>query len=204
MPYGDRRQVAVPCPGDADVLHGFNTDVSEATSTALGHVAVTEANLATTIFGINSPKPATAKKFFGTTNKGYEQSFIAAGSIATARADGWEIKPRKVATFGTTRFAKVVLVEARISQGSTATYNFAWRMPLYQFNVITEAERTALGIEVYTPSDTVKPENLLFGVTSRLNRPRRTRKRTTANGRTQVIQTFVAYNKEDALPEGWT
>lgn len=203
MPYGDRRQVAVQSPGDANVLHGFNTDVSAATSAALGHTAVDASNLASTIFGINSPKPATAKKFFGTADKGYEQSFIAAGSIATARADGWEIKPGKIMTFGNTTFARVCYVEARVSQASPNSYFFAWRMPLWQYNAITAEEKTALGIETYNPTND-QPTQMVFGVTSKLNRPKRARKRSTVNGRVRVIQTFVDYTKEDNKPAGWT
>ncbi|RUT07276.1 hypothetical protein DSM106972_025370 [Dulcicalothrix desertica PCC 7102] len=202
MPYGDRRQVAVPCPGDADVLHGFNTDVSEATSTALGHTAVDASNLASTIFGINSPKPATAKKFFGTNSKGYEQSFIAAGSIATARADGWEIKPIKIMTLGNTTFARICFVEAKISSGSVGSYLFAWRMPLWQYNAITEAERTALGIQTFNPAND-QPLQMIFGVTSKNSKPKRARKRSVVNGRTRVISTFVDYTKEDNKPVGW-
>lgn len=203
MPYGDRRQVAVNSPADGTFLHGFNTDVSEATSTALGHVAVTEANLNNVIFGINSPKPATAKKFFGTNGKGYEQSFIDEARIAAARADGWEIKPRKIMTFGNTTFARVCYVEANISEGNPNTYFFAWRMPLWQYNAITAEEKTALDIRTYNPANDTGLQ-LVFGVTDKRNKAKRARKRTVTNGRARVIQTYVDYQKKDDLPVGWT
>lgn len=212
MPYGDRREVAVSMQLIPGLLYAFRTDVATATSTALGHVDAATGGVykAGVVFGINSPKPPRAKKMFATGNKRYEESFIDHTKIATARADNWDIKPGKIATLRNTTFSKVVSVDFKLvdavaaSQGVEAsparTMKYAWRMPQYQYAKLLSVDKSGLGIEEF---DSSKRGEYIMGADKGSARPARASKTITADGKAIRISTFVAYNKEDSLPEGW-
>lgn len=212
MPYGERRLVAVPMQLIPGLLYAFRTDVASATSTALGHVDAVSGSgyKAGVVFGINSPKPPRARKLFATGNKRNEESYIAHDKIATARADGWDIKPGKIATLRNTSFSKVVSVDYKLidavaaSEGveasPTRTMKYAWRMPQYQYAKLLGADKTALSIEDFDQS---KRGEYIMGADKGSARPFRASKRVTADGQVIKITTFVAYNKADNLTNGW-
>lgn len=213
MPYGERREVAVSMQLIPGLLYAFKTDVSSATSTALGHVEAANEGVykAGVIFGINSPKPPRAKKLFATGDKRYEESFIDHAKIASARADGWTLKPGKIATLRNTTFSKVVsvdykLIDAVAKSGATEasparTMKYAWRMPQYQYAAITPDERSGLGIDDF---DASKRHEYILGAGKESARPARAKKTTIVEGKTRTISTFVAYNKENSLPTNWS
>jgi hypothetical protein len=212
MPYGERRLVAVPMQLIPGLLFGFRTDVATTTSTALGHVAALNNGVSNpgVVFGINSPKPPRAKKLFATGNKRYEESYIDHSKIATARADGWDIKPGKIASLRNTSFSKVVFVDYKLidaveaSEGVEAspvrTMKYAWRMPQYQYAKLTTTDKTTLGIQDFVAADRGE---YIMGAAKNSARPKRARKTVIADGVAQNISTFVAYNKEDSLANGW-
>ncbi|MBD1899264.1 hypothetical protein NDI44_08670 [Trichocoleus sp. DQ-A3] len=205
MPYGERRLVGVDIKGMPGVRYAFRTDVSTGTSTALGHQEIIGASggfVPGVVFGANSPKPPTARKFFGTAGKGYESSFVDDGSIATARAAGWEIKAGSIAGFrGAAGFVRSVFVPYR-PFGATTAINYAWKMPLYQYNKLTTTDKTALGIEDVTNNNYT---TVLFGINN--PKPNRANKRvSTTDGQVISITTFVAAAKEDTVGDnnsGW-
>lgn len=218
MPYGERKVMAVELSQLPDVKYGFRTDVSTTTSTALGHVAAVSNGvfIPGLVLGINSPKPPTAKKFFGANGKRFESSFVDKAKIATARADGWEIKVGKTRLFRSTSFSKVVFVEFKIQDAVAAvgatpavpaiTAKYGWRMPQYQFDKIGLTELTALGVELVA----VGQQDVMFGANS--VQPQRAIKtyppvaaqgNAPASGLTNV-STFVATAKINNLPAGWS
>lgn len=212
MPYGERREVAVTMQLIPGLLYAFRTDVSSATSTALGHVDAVSGSgyKAGVVFGINSPKPPRAKKLFATGNKRYEESYIDPAKITSARADSWEIRPGKIATLRNTNFSKVVSVDYKIidavaaSEGVEAsgakTMKYAWRMPQYQYAKLVGKDKTALGIEDFDQS---KRGEYIMGAAKGSARPFRASKTILADGKSIKITTFVASNKADNLTEGW-
>lgn len=212
MPYGERRLVAVSMQLIPGLLYAFRTDVSAATSTALGHVNAAEGSgyKAGVVFGINSPKPPRAKKLFASGNKRYEESYIDHTKIASARADNWDVRPGKIASLRNTNFSKVVSVDYKLidpvaaSQGveptGARTMKYAWRMPQYQYAKLLGNDKTALGIEDF---DQTKRGEYIIGASKESARPLRASKTIVADGRPIKITTFVAYNKADNLSEGW-
>lgn len=205
--YSNGRLVSVPAPiTGATFAYGFRTKIETTSSTALGHTAVTDANLPNTLFGINHPKPRRATKDFAAP-RNTETSFIAAASIASARADGWVILAARERNYSNSSRTTLVYVEARTQKTapvSTAIYKFGWRMPDQQWDVMTEAERTALGIEAVGDDDT----DIVYGVTDDRSYPKRAYVRRNiaaedAPAQFSRISTFVAYNKLDSLPTGW-
>lgn len=206
MPYGVRREVAVPMLLIPGLLFAFRTDVDGTTSTKLGHTPalVGSGYKPGVVFGINSPKPPRARKMFATGNKHSEESYIAHTQIDAARADGWEIRPGKILSLRNTKFSKVVSVDFKIidaveaSEGveaSTAkTMKYAWRMPQYQYAKLLTGDKTALGIEDFDPT---KRGEYIIGANS--VRPRRAFKTITAGGVTARVSTFAAWNKADDL-----
>ncbi len=211
MPYGQRREVAVKMQLIPGLLYAFRTDVSTTTSAALGHtIGLENGYPPSVVFGINSPKPPRAKKFFGGTKRN-EESFISFDVITEARAAGWEIKPGKIANLRNTPFSKVVSVDYKLidavaaSQGVEAspvrTMKYAWRMPQYQYVHLTGADKTALGIEDF---DASKRGQYIMGASKNSARPFRASKVVTTGDTSIKISTFVAYNKIDNLTESWS
>lgn len=211
MPYGTRRQVGVKLALIPGLVFGFRTDVADATSTALGHVNVLSGGtyIAGTVFGINSPKPPVARKFFGTGTKKYESSYVDKDKIDDARTAGWIVKPGKNRRARSTAFSKLVYVDLKIvdavaAEGSTpaapaVTVKYAWKMPAYQYAKLTAADKTTLGISDLDADDV---KEAMFGANS--PRPYRASKTiTTTDGVQQTISTFVASNKIDSLSGGW-
>lgn len=212
MPYGARRLVAVPLSLIPGLMYGFRTDVADATSTALGHVDALDASgnyIRGVAFGVNSPKPPKAKKFFGTGTKKFESSFVAPARIDPARADGWVVTPGKVGRARSTAFSKLVYVDHKLADpvdaaGTTAALEgivvrYAWRMPLYQYNKLTATDKTTIGLSDASPDDV---RTLLLGLNS--PKPGRASKTITVDGRQQTITTFVSHNKRDSLANGWS
>lgn len=211
MPYGTRRLVAVNLVSIPGVKYGFRTDVADTTSTALGHLDAIDGSgnyIAGLALGINSPKPAKARKYFGTATKKYESSFVDPAKVDSARADGWAIIPGKTGRARSTSHSKLVYVDHKLADAvSTATnappqaaitVKYAWRMPLYQYNKLLDSDKTMLGLEDGNPNDV---KTYLLGLNN--PKPRRASKTiSTANG-LQTITTFVAWNKSDNLSNGW-
>lgn len=198
MPYGTKRLVSIPVAGITGLLYGFSTDVSTATSTALGHADASADGVVKpgTVFGANSPKPPRATKQFDSAVKGTESSFIASASIAAAKAAGWKISPGKIRFPSTTKFSVPVMVAYK-PYGSTGTVNYAWNMPKYQHALI-ESALEGLGIEVITGQNY---NQAVFGINN--PRPGRAKLVVTGEGGTNTLTTFVSTAKEDSLPTGW-
>ncbi|MBD1925759.1 hypothetical protein H6F74_05610 [Trichocoleus sp. FACHB-90] len=205
MPYGERRLVGVGLKGFAGLTYGFRTDVADATSTALGHQVILASGggyKPGTVFGANSPKPPRARKFFGTANKGYEESFVNADSIAAARTAGWDIRAGTIRAFrGASGFSRLVFVPYR-PFGATDGINYGWNMPLFQYNKLTATDKGALGIEDVTDANYT---TVLYGINN--PRPKRANKRiSTTDGAVISMTTFVASTKEDTVGDagsGW-
>lgn len=216
MPYGVRREVAVPLVQVPGLLYAFRTDVATASSTALGHVDAMGTNgryKPGVIFGINSPKPPRAKKQFSTATKNYEESFIDPAKIATARADGWKMKAGKLIALRNTKFSKMLSVDYKIVDPidatdtepaqSAKTMKYVWRVPQYQYLKLLAEDKTALGIKEFDPS---KLDEYIYGADVR---PQRATKTISFDGRQVDISTFVAWNKVDDLlsasnTSGWS
>lgn len=198
MPYGTKRLVSVAVAGLPDMKYGFSTDVSEATSTALGHVAASTNGVVApgTVFGANSPKPPRASKKFESTVKGTESSFVATGAIAAAKAAGWKISPGKIRYPSATKFSVPVMVAYK-PYAATGTVNYAWSMPKYQHALIDTA-LAGLGIELITGANYA---TAVFGINN--PRPKRAKLVVTGEGGTNTLTTFVSEAKSDSLPEGW-
>lgn len=211
MPYGQRRLVAVSFLGIPGLKYGFRTSVADTTSTALGHIDAlsgTGGYIPGVILGVNSPKPATAKKYFGTGTKRHESSFIDSSKFDSARADGWVITPAKPQRMRSTPYSKAVTVDLKVSDPALAAdgtetdpgvvIQYAWRMPADQYAKLTATDKTTLGIADVKSSDWGK---LILGANS--HKPARASKTVTADGKPITITTFVASNKVDSLANGW-
>lgn len=211
MPYGQRRLVGVHVAGIPGLIYGFRTDVADTTSTVLGHVDALNSSgdyIAGVIFGINSPKPATARKYFGADTKAYESSFVDPQKIDDARAAGWKVKPGKRLKLRSTKYSKLVYVEQKIvdeaeaqgNQGATSavTIKYCWRIPAYQYAKLLDSDKTMLGIKDVTDNDL---KTIVVGANS--NKPYKASKLISADGQLLRISTFVASNKIDNLANGW-
>lgn len=185
--YDDRELVFVTPFTGSQLKYGFMTNVDANVKSALGHTAVTGAYPVGLVIGANAPKPPRATRIRAT---GAESSFVDAESVATARANGWRIRPGKVRIASSSAKSKVVYVT---HEGN----KLAWAMPMTLYNRITAGDRTALGI-VDAPS---ADEDLIFGVSY----PRLPRVGYIAAGTdgTDVLSTFCDPSKLDSLPAGW-
>ncbi len=210
MPYGTRRVVAVALGAIPGLKYGFKTDVADATSTILGHVAAIDASgnyIAGVAFGINSPKPPKAKKFFGSATKRFESSFVDKDAVNNARADGWIITPGKRQNARSTDFSKLVYVDFKVQDAVAAvggtpavaaiTIKYCWRIPQYQYVKFLATDKDILGIKDVTSADV---RELIIGLNN--PKPRRASKTVIINGKEQTYSTFVASDKVDTLPSG--
>lgn len=191
------------------ILYGFRTSLAAAKATKLGQVAAatpTGALLPNIILGANSPKPPRAfkQRITGET----DSSFVNFGSIATARTDGWTIKPGRITIPRTTRVSFPVYVTidtgtvaADAPEGTAApNYRYGWRMQKAQHIRLVD-EFADLGI---TPVTLSNFDGVWFGV----NNPKPFRvAKPLAEGST--ISTYISTSKLDnivgteAEPTGW-
>jgi hypothetical protein len=179
---GPKRLVAVTPFLGSPLKYGFSTNIDQAQSTQLGHAPVN--NLAPGyIYGANAPKPARARKRFAS---GVVSSFISAGSVASARTQGWSVGKGRFRTGGATPKGKVVYV-------TVSGVKYGWVMPN------TTAQRMGgslaqLGIKISTSAD----KDIVFGA-SYPTPPTASRAIGGATG--SVIKTF--YDPGTTLPAGW-
>jgi hypothetical protein len=213
--YGERTLRAVSMPvGSLTAYYVFKTNVDASEVTELGQVA------ASTLAG-NLENPAAAPVFVGTAGNGGRPrpgrlkkkkekitSLASSANIQTAIATKkWQIvkrpvykgkQPQKVTTFGTPIPGGNAAKGSVLVVVSTGGFDWAWRMMAQQFNKITSAEATGLGITI--PNTDAEFKRLL--VNANLPRPARaSRTLETADGILQ-IETFIG--DAATLPAGWT
>jgi hypothetical protein len=134
----------------ADHHYAFRTTCKEATSTALGHVAVTASTpVQGLIFKANAPKPKRASKVLAT---GTESSFVAPASIAAAVAAGWNVvKAKPNGRKAPSRFQVPVYVTIN-------GVKYAWGMRRTQVAKLG-SNLAAIGIKIATGAEV----DLVFG-----------------------------------------
>ena len=195
--------------GGVNAYYAFKTNVDASEVADLGQVAgVTIVGATTTpVFvgtGTNGrPRPARLKK-----KKEGITSLASTANIATALATKkWQLVKRAVyqgrqaqksASFGTAIAGGDAAKGSMLVVVSTSGLNWAWRMPAQQFNKITSAEATALGISI--PNTDLEFRSLL--VRADLPRPGRAFRTLTTTENTLRIETFIGDGA--ALPTGWT
>lgn len=209
--YGPRswRGVSLPVGAVAGAYYVFRTNVDLSEVTDLGQVDVTTlitGGPSTPIFvgtGKNGrPRPARLRK-----KKEGITSLAGTNSIATAIATKkWQIVkravyqgkiPQKSSTFGTPVTGGEAAKGSMLVAVSTSGFDWAWRMPAQQFNKITSAEATGLGITV--PNTDTEFRRLL--VRADLPRPGRAFRILATTDSSLRIETFVSDNA--TLPDNW-
>lgn len=202
-PYGPRELVAVVPYTGATWKYGFNTTTKEAEQTALGQTdAIVNGDyIAGLVIGVNRPKPPRATRKGSATDTG--STYCGADAIATAKAAGWRVKVplRRGGRSGAKSKTVYVTVGEIDADGQPVgpQFKYAWPMPLFLYNRIIAADRTALGIEDATASDT----DLIFGA-DYPKPPRASFIATPTSGASNTLTTFVDPNKIDNLPSGWS
>lgn len=180
---GKRRVYVVPIQG-LTLNYGFLTNVDSNVSAALGHTDIGGAIPPATVFGANAPKPARASRRFTT---GVVSSFIDAGSVATARAQGWSVGKAKLRRGGVSPFSTTVYVR-------TGGIKYAWPMPTRLYNLI-QGDLPALGVALATNEDS----DLVFGASS--PKPPRAYQVVVGTDGQDVRSTYV--DPDASLPAGW-
>jgi len=142
--------------GGTPVKYGFISRVKSTARSALGQTVITSGMVDASflqgfILGCNSPKPPRATKRFTT---GYESSFISAGSIAAARADGWRITRGRVSRLG----GSSDLSETRYVTINGMKYAFQYTLPSTD---VAAPDVAPLGLKKPTSADT----DLIWGCT---------------------------------------
>ena len=208
--YGPRNLRAVLMDvGGVNAFYAFKTNVDASEVSDLGQVvaATILGSTTTPIFvgtGSNGrPRPARLKK-----KKEGITSLAGTANIATALATRkWQIVKRAVyqgkvaqksAGFGTAIPGGEAAKGSILVVVSTSGLNWAWRMPAQQFNKITSAEATALGITI--PNTDTEFRRLL--VRADLPRPGRAFRTLATTDNTLRIETFIGDSA--TLPAGWT
>lgn len=190
--YGEARLVAVPMPGAANLLYGFNTKVDTADSSALGHVSLETGNPTNIVlFGCNSRKPKRAKKTKATGEQ--NSSYVSDASVAAAKAAGWEITSSRVTLYKDT--SRSVRMKAKLGAGVFV----GWKMPNATALKIAGAPSVANGIVAVQDGD----DNVFYGVNSVMftDGTKITRKQLKGKvpyeegGVTKNVTTYVAYDK---------
>ncbi len=194
--------------GGVNAYYAFKTNVDPSEVSDLGHViAATMIGSTTPVFvgtGTNGrPRPARVKK-----KKEGITSLVGTANIATALASRkWQLIKRAVyqgriaqksAAFGTAIAGGEAAKGSMLVVVSTSGLNWAWRMPAQQFNKITSAEATALGITI--PNTDLEFRSLL--VRADLPRPGRAFRTLATTDNTLRIETFIGDGS--TLPAGWT
>lgn len=210
--YGQRnlRAVSFPVGAAAGAYYVFRTNVDASEVTELGQVdaaTLVSGGPSAPIFvgtGKNGrPRPARLKK-----KKEGITSLASTSNIATAIATRkWQIVKRAVyqgriaqksASFETPIAGDEAAKGSMLVAVVTSGFNWAWRMPAQQFNKITSAEATALGITI--PNTDLEFRSLL--VRADLPRPARAFRTLATTDNVLRIETFVGDNA--TLPAGWT
>jgi hypothetical protein len=207
--YGVRDLRAVlMAVGSVNAYYAFKTNVDASEVADLGQVSAATVIGATTtpVFvgtGDNGrPRPARLKK-----KKEGITSLAGTANIATALATRkWQIIKRAVyqgrvaqksTTFGTAISGGEAAKGSILVVVTTSGLNWAWRMPAQQFNKITSAEATSLGITI--PNTDLEFRSLL--VRADLPRPGRAFRTLATTDNTLRIETFIG--DKATLPAGW-
>lgn len=207
--YGERNLRAVNMlVGGVNAFYVFKTNVDASEVSELGQVP------AETLIGGNQPtfvgtgmngrpRPARLKK-----KKEGITSLCSSSSLATALATRkWQMVKRQVyqgkvaqksAAFGTPIAGGEAAKGSMLVVVTTSGLNWAWRMPAQQFNKITTAEATALGITI--PNTDLEFRSLL--VRADLPRPGRAFRVLSTTENTLRIETFIGDSA--TLPAGWS
>jgi hypothetical protein len=199
--YGERNLRAVSIPlGGVTAFYVFKTNVDASEVTDLGQVdAATlvsggpDAPIFVGTTGIGGrPRPARVKK-----KKEGITSLVSAANLATAVATRkWQIVKRalyqgrttqKSTSFGTPIAGGNAAKGSILAVVSTSGLDWAWRMPAQQFNKITSAEATSLGITI--PNTDTEFRRLL--VKANLPRPGRAFRSIGTTDGTLRIETFI-------------
>lgn len=209
--YGQRNLRAVSMPvGGVTAFYVFKTNVDASEVTDLGQVdaaTLVSGGPAAPIFvgtGRNGrPRPARVKK-----KKEGITSLVSNANLATAIATRkWQIVKRAVyqgkvvqksTAFGTPIAGSDAAKGSILAVVTTSGLNWAWRMPAQQFNKISTAEATALGISI--PNTDLEFRSLL--VRADLPRPGRAYINRSTTENVLRIETFVGDSA--TLPAGWT
>lgn len=197
--YTESSRVVSVAVKDMTIRYGFRSTLAPAKGTVLGHSIATDANgvlLPSVILGANNPKPPRAqiKRTSGET----DSSFISFGSIAGARTAGWKVEAGKITFPRRTNLSIPVFVSVASGDGETAPrFNYGWRMPKYQHDIIG-GEFAILGIELVTITNY---GGVWFGVNS--PKPRRA-SRAIAGDNDSTISTFVSSAREATVGVGGT
>ncbi len=195
--------------GGATAFYVFKTNVDASEVAELGQIdAATLAGSgpAAPIFlgtGTNGrPRPARLKK-----KKEGITSLVSAANMATAIAtQKWQIVKRAVyqgriaqksTTFGTPVAGGNAAKGSVLVVVTTSGLNWAWRMPAQQFNKITSAEATSLGISI--PNTDLEFRSLL--VRADLPRPGRATRMLATVDNVMRIETFIGDGA--TLPADW-
>lgn len=197
-PYGQRDPVYVNPFPNSGIKYGFLTSMTATEKGQLGHIPALVGGVSQAIFGINQPKPVRVAKV--TAGKGHQSSFCDHTKLATAvGTQGW--RKIKSATFKRgypSKYTRSVFVTNKV--GTNTLFFYAWRMPLWQFNTATlQTDMAKLGIGVCDPDQ----RNYVWGATKH-QPPQAQFQAMPQNGRVRLYTTFVAVNKADNLPNGWT
>jgi len=210
--YGERNLRAVSLPlGGVNAFYVFKTNVDASEVTDLGQVdaATLVAGGPTVPIFVGTtgsggrPRPARVKK-----KKEGISSLVSAANLATAvSTKKWQIIKRalyqgkatqKSTTFGTPIVGGNAAKGSILAVVNTSGLDWAWRMPAQQFNKITAAEATALGISI--PNTDTEFKRLL--VKANLPRPGRAYRSIGTTEGTLRIETFIG--DAGTLPAEWT
>jgi hypothetical protein len=210
--YGERNLRAVSLPlGGVNAFYVFRTNVDASEVSDLGQVdantLVSGGPTAPIFVGTTGnggrPRPARLKK-----KKEGITSLVSAANLPTAVATRkWQIIKRalyqgriaqKSASFGTPIAGGNAAKGSILAVVSTSGLDWAWRMPAQQFNKITSAEATSLGITI--PNTETEFRRLL--VKANLPRPGRAFRTISTADATLRIETFIGDSA--TLPPEWT
>lgn len=192
--YDPTRAVSVKPFTASAILYGFKTNCKAATSTACGHVAVDYANLpANLVFGARAPKPGRASRLNADE---YESSFYDVTNFGALKAAGWSTTKPFVRRPTVTTRSVTVSISTNSAGNATGAIKYAWNIPIGLYNKISD-ELAGLGIELPAASAT----DLVFGANE--PRPPRASKKEVGEGGVDILTTFVAPARFNALPEGW-
>jgi hypothetical protein len=210
--YGERNLRAVTISiGAATAAYVFKTNVDASEVAELGQVDASTLTAGgpglPVIVGLGSktarPRPARLKK-----KRENITSLCSTGSIQTALATRrWQIVKRAVSqgrvvqkstTFGTPVAGGALATGSVLVAVTTAGLDWAWRMPAQQFNKITSAEATSLGITI--PNTDAEFRRLL--IQANLPRPGRAFRQINTTESTLRIETFMS--DSGTLPAEWT
>lgn len=147
------RLVSVPLTAPfADLIYAFKTIADTATSTILGHTAVTIATPVTgLIYRANHPKPKRASKTFPTEVR---SSFVAPAAIAAAVAAGWNVSKAK-SNGRKSNTARQVALYVTLNG-----INYGWGMSKKRWTNGVASSAAALGIKQITTEN-----DIVFGAT---------------------------------------